>query len=1204
MKKDLLERIKDCMKDPSRVRNVATSSHVHHGKCVSPDTLIFSLEKVFEAKEFFEYAKQFGKLVRRTPEAEVYDISHLNFHTLSISEEGVKIRKIIYAWKLANDDKLLEITLLDGRRVKVTPMHKFLCSENGRIVEKEAKDLKVGDKILIPAKLITKELNLKELKSLILEKLAKDYGFLVYLEKDFAKELHRKIIKEGRKKIWKLVNSKLSMLSFYHGVWKGRYRLKDYLRLLEIFGYEKSYGYEQIKFVRYRKGIKRFGSRTSNKLRLPKSYQDFLEVFYLVGLMYGDGSGLKFVNKNELLLKRVVEIAERVFGLKCKLVKYSNKCPELRINGGLTLERFLSLVFSYKTKKKAKTLDLPNYFFNLPLIFVEMFLKGYYDADGYVHQQVCISSASKKIIEKLQLILLRFGILSYLREKNNYFYLKLSGKKDLNLFFERVGFTLSYKMKKLKVLLQNSRYSRIFLTPTQTLVISLPVVNLREIERIREVYDFTVEDTHNFLANGMFIHNTALTDNLMAGAGMLAEEMAGKLMFTWFDEQERKRELTIYGANVSMVHEYEGKDYLINLLDTPGHVDFGGDVTRAMRAADGTIVLVCAVEGVMPQTETVFRQALREYVKPVLFINKTDRLIKELKLTPEQMMKRFENIIRDVNLLIQKYAPEEYKKKWIVRINDGSVAIGSATKRWAISLPFMQKTGITFKDIIKLTLEGREDELAKLAPLHKVVLDMIIRHLPSPIEAQKYRIPKIWKGDLNSEIGKAMLNCDSNGKLAAIVTKMIPDPHVGFVATARIFSGKVFKGKDVYLLGCRRKEKIQAVAVFKGIQRINVEEVTAGNIAAIVGIPEAFTGETICDADYLIEPFAEIKHIFEPVVTKSIEPKDPRDLTKLVNALKQIAKEDPTLKVKINQETGEYLVSGLGELHLEAKVENKIKEMGLEVIMSQPIVVYRETVQKASPVIEGKSPNKHNKFYIQVEPLEESVYQAMKEGELPDNVEIKKKNVQLAKKLAEKGMSYEEAKNVLVIYNKSVFIDLTKGIQYLNEVIEMVKQAFKEVMDDGPLAREPCSRVKVKLLDAELHEDPVHRGPGQIMPAVRYCIRQGMLKGDATLLEPKQIIRIDVPSELIGVTTREVENRRGQILEMKEERGASVIIAKVPVAEMFGFDAKLKSLTSGRGFYSLIEIVFEKLPDDLRDQVVKSIRKRKGLPAEVPKPEE
>lgn len=710
------------------------------------------------------------------------------------------------------------------------------------------------------------------------------------------------------------------------------------------------------------------------------------------------------------------------------------------------------------------------------------------------------------------------------------------------------------------------------------------------------------------IATSSHVHHgkTTLTDNLAMLAEMISEKVAGdvsKGMLTWFDPQERKRQLTIYGANVSMAHEYEGKDYLINLVDTPGHVDFGGDVTRAMRAVDGTIVLVDPVEGIMPQTETVFRQALRERVKPVLFINKTDRLIRELKMTPDMMMKRFEEVIRDVNILIQKYAEEEFKNKWLVSVNDGTVAIGSAYRKWAISIPYMKKTKMTFKEIIELTVAEKEDELAKKAPLNQVILDMIIKHLPSPVEAQKYRLKKVWKGDVDSEVGKQMLACDPNGQLSMIITKMVPDTHVGFVATGRIFSGRVTKGKDVYLVGQHKTQKLQQVAVYKGINRVPVDEVTAGNIAGLVGIQDAFSGETVTDAGNVIEPFEEIKHLFEPVVTKSIEPKNTLELTKLVEALKRLGREDTTLVVKIDQETGEYLVSGLGELHLEAKVENKLKELGIDVEMSQPIVVYRETLFQPSPEVEGKSPNKHNKFYFIVEPLEDGVYKAMLEGEIPGEGEIKSKKVELFKKMAEYGMDYDEAKKIINMHNKCVLMDLTKGIQYLNEVMEMVKDSFVEVTEDGPLSREPCIKMKVKLMDAELHEDPVHRGPGQVMPAVRYAIRQAMLKASATMLEPKQVIRVDVPTEIMGDVIREVGNRRGQVIDMKEERGATIITAKLPVADMFGFDASLKSATSGRGFYSLIETVFERLPNELFENVVRGVRKRKGLPEDVPKPE-
>ncbi|RLF75515.1 elongation factor EF-2, partial [Thermococci archaeon] len=258
---------------------------------------------------------------------------------------------------------------------------------------------------------------------------------------------------------------------------------------------------------------------------------------------------------------------------------------------------------------------------------------------------------------------------------------------------------------------------------------------------------------------------TTLSDNLLAGAGMISEELAGKQLVLDFDEQEQARGITINAANVSMIHEYGDQKYLVNLIDTPGHVDFGGDVTRAMRAIDGAIIVVDAVEGVMPQTETVLRQALREYVKPVLFINKVDRLIKELKLTPQQMQERFVKVITDVNRLIRKYAPKEFRDKWLVNVNDGSVAFGSAYYNWALSVPYMKKTGVSFKDIIDLTNAGDLKTLRKKAPLHVVVLDMVVRHLPNPVEAQKYRIPHLWRGEVESEIGQSMASCDPKGKM-------------------------------------------------------------------------------------------------------------------------------------------------------------------------------------------------------------------------------------------------------------------------------------------------------------------------------------------------------------------------------------------------------------------------------------------------------
>lgn len=697
---------------------------------------------------------------------------------------------------------------------------------------------------------------------------------------------------------------------------------------------------------------------------------------------------------------------------------------------------------------------------------------------------------------------------------------------------------------------------------------------------------------------------TTLTDNLVAGAGMISDELAGQQLFTDFDKQEQERGITIFAANVSMVHEWGDRNYLINLIDTPGHVDFGGDVTRAMRAVDGAVIVIDAVEGCMPQTETVIRQAVKERVKPVLFINKVDRLIKELKLTPQQMQERFVNSITEINNLIQKFTEEEFKDQFTVNVNDGSVAFGSAVKKWAISVPVMQKVGMTFKDIIEFTENENEAELAKKSPLHHVVLDMIIQHLPNPLTAQKYRIPKMWPGDIESDIAKDMVSCSTDGKLAGVVTKIYPDPHAGYVATVRIFSGKITKGQELRLVGMQKNEKVQQVSVYKGQQRIAMDDVVAGNIVGIVGLKEAGSGETICDTENPIEGFEAITHIFEPVVTKAIEPKSPKYLAKLIAFLKKVSREDPTMKIKINEDTGEYLVSGLGELHIEAKVERKLKEEGIDVNVSPPIVIYRESIRgSTSDPVEGKSPNKHNRFYVTTEPLESQVYDAMINGEIKDQ-EIKKKDLELVDNLTKLGMDRNEVRKIKQIYNRDMMLDNTRGIHAILEIMEMVKHAFREAMDEGPLAREPCSGIKVKLVDAKLHEDAIHRGPAQIIPAVRRAIRDSMIRSKAFIHEPKQIIRIDVPTEHLGGATKEIGNRRGQILEMKEERGTTQIKTKLPVAEMFGFNSALKSATGGTGFFWLIDVVYEPLPKELEGKVIAQIKQRKGLTTDMDKEED
>ncbi|MBU4255662.1 MAG: elongation factor EF-2, partial [Candidatus Thermoplasmatota archaeon] len=638
---------------------------------------------------------------------------------------------------------------------------------------------------------------------------------------------------------------------------------------------------------------------------------------------------------------------------------------------------------------------------------------------------------------------------------------------------------------------------------------------------------------------------TTLSDNLLAGAGMISEALAGTQLLLDYDEQEQARGITINAANASMIHKYNNEEYLINLIDTPGHVDFGGDVTRAMRALDGVIIVVCAVEGVMPQTETVVRQAMKEKVRPVLFINKVDRLINELKVTSEQMQQRFVKIISEVNVLIKRYAPEEFKSHWTVKVDDGTVMFGSAYKKWGISIPYMKKTGITFKDIYEHCVKNRQEELSKKAILHEVILDAVIKYLPDPTVAQKYRIPQIWKGDIDSEVGKAMIKCDRNGPVALMITKIIMDPHAGEVAIGRLYSGKVKRGQEVRIAGMPNTYHVQQVAISVGADRIPVEELDAGNIVAVLGVKDAAAGVTITSIE--MEAFEKIVHYSEPVVTVAIEAKHMKDLPKLVEVLRTLAKADPSLQVEINQETGEHLLSGMGELHLDITQYRITHEQGVDIQASPPIVVYRECVLGKGGPFEGKSPNKHNKFYLEVEPLPKNIIEAMHSGEIQTVGKIKDSKA-LAKKLQELGIDKAEAKGVVAFHDTNVFINATKGIQYLHETMELCTEAFHEAMKKGPIADEKCMGMKVRLVDAKLHEDSIHRGPAQVIPAVRTAIYGAMCQAKRILLEPKQKVFINVPQDLMGDATREMQQRRASIEDMKQEEDMTTVISKTPVA--------------------------------------------------------
>lgn len=711
------------------------------------------------------------------------------------------------------------------------------------------------------------------------------------------------------------------------------------------------------------------------------------------------------------------------------------------------------------------------------------------------------------------------------------------------------------------------------------------------------------EDIRNI---GIIAHidhgKTTMTDSLLAEAGLLSPKIAGKAKALDYLEEEQKRGITIKTANISLLHEM-GQPYVINLIDTPGHVDFTGKVTRALRAIDGAVVVVDAVEEIMVQTETVTRQALQERVKPVLYINKVDRLIRELKLTPDEIQNKIARIIRDFNNLIDLYGEPETKERWKVDPKEETVAFGSALHKWGFTLPMAQEKGIKFGDIIEAYKKDEFQKLPDKLPLHTAILDMVVKNHPNPIEAQEYRLPKIWRGEIDSEIGQAMLNCNDNGPIAMCITSAQMDPHAGLVATGRLFSGSIKEGAQIYLVNAKKGYRVQQVSMYMGAFREVVDRIAAGNIAALLGLDLARAGETMVDTqkrDVMI-PFERIKYVSEPVVTIAVEPKHPRELPRLVDAMKRLSIEDPNLVTTINKETGEYLLSGMGELHLEIAVKS-LKEYGggLDVLTSRPIVVYRESVPKQGLEAMAKSPNKHNRFWVQVEPLGDQVLEMIEEGKI-DQIMGRRRIGEVLYEEAD--WPTEEARNVWALEeHKNIIINTTKGVQYLREVRDMIISGFRWACEAGPLCQEPLRGLRVKVKDVKLHEDPVHRGPAQVMPAIRRGILASFLTAQPVLLEPVYKIGVSVPAQWVGESTGVITSKRGRILSSEQKGALTKITGYIPVAETFGLSGEMRSATSGHAFWQCTFDHWEKTPDSVAAEVIANIRERRGLPKEIPSP--
>lgn len=677
---------------------------------------------------------------------------------------------------------------------------------------------------------------------------------------------------------------------------------------------------------------------------------------------------------------------------------------------------------------------------------------------------------------------------------------------------------------------------------------------------------------------------TTLTDSLLAGTGLLSPQAAGSVRVLDYLEEEQKRGITLKTANISLLYKTADGSFIINLVDTPGHVDFTGKVTRALRTIDGAIVLVDAVEEVMAQTEIVVQQALNQRVQPVLFINKVDRLITELQLNAGQIEKKFTRIISRFNELIEIHGERRFKDKWKCDSARDNVAFGSALDRWGFTLTTARQKNMKFKNIIQAYQSGDYDKLKKLFPLYSTILDMVVKHIPNPMEAQKYRMERIWKGKMTSEVGQAMVNCDDTGPVLVCVTNVQVAPKSGVISAGRVFSGIVRPGVKVYLVNAKTEGVIQEVSIYMGAFRETVDQVAAGNPVAFSGLQLVRAGETVIDVEHKegIVPFEKVRYVSEPVVTLAVEPKNPSDLPKLLLAIGQIVEEDPNIASSVNRETGEHLLSGMGELHLEIAVKhlrNLLSDM--EISVSSPRVVYREKATCTGIVATALSPNQQNKFTVQVEPLDKKANNA-----------VEQKN---RTQVIEEVLAVDRHENVLM--------DCTGKTEQFREILDFLISGFTFACNSGPLSGEPMKGTKINLVDIQLSENVDQNRPMEIMRGVGKAVFGSFLSAKPVLLEPIYKTVISVPTELVGVCSRIVSSRRGKVSNFKNKGAFAVLTSFIPVAGTFGLSAELRSATSGRAFWQSTFDRWEKMPEKLEVSAIKELRKRKGLPLEIPRAE-
>jgi elongation factor 2 len=702
---------------------------------------------------------------------------------------------------------------------------------------------------------------------------------------------------------------------------------------------------------------------------------------------------------------------------------------------------------------------------------------------------------------------------------------------------------------------------------------------------------------------------TTATDYLLRRAGLMRPEDAGQLQMTDSDDEEQERGITIFTSVVLLAFNDprkpdDNEPYIFQLNDTPGHISFTGEVSRALRGSDGAIILVDALEGIMTQTETNIRLAVgEEYCKPVLFINKVDRLISELKLSPKDTYAKIDVITTQVNELIKKVRPES--SDWGVDFAKNSVAVGSAKHGWGFTYEILKEKGFTPITVFEKYTEGDIQWLRENLPLDEPMLRMVVDHLPNPIEASKYRIPHLWSGDINSELGQALIKSDPKGPLYGMITKLFLDPKRNYQATliGRVFSGTFDQTDTIYLLGSRSTSRVKRLGVMEITDILDIPKIPAGNLFALYGFI-CPSGETFINSQALpkdkddiskIPTFEKIHYACKAVVSRSIKSKDPHDLAKLGEVVGKWLQADPTAEFRLNKESMEYILSGIDPLQIEILTKRINNQVKIEI--GEPIIVYREKISKKSKEFHTKSTNAHNRILLYVEPLDEKTEELLDEGEITD-LQDERSRAQILREKA--GWDTKEARRIVDVYKGNLLVNGTTGLQRFDRIKNDLISSFRNWVEECIIAKEPAIGLKAVFTDLVIHEDPRHTQYAQTASMTYSALSLAMLEANPHLYEPVQRIDVKTPQGTESGVNAIINKHRGRINNVIPEGEYVRVKGQIPAAEIIGIADEIRSSTQGRAFFGYEFKGFEKVPPSLEEDVILEIRRRKGMPEEMP----